>query len=140
MASGRRPASLGAGSASRAASDPLPKSASGSVRHLVLVLGDQLDAGSSAFDGFDPASDRVWMCEALEESTHIPVSRQRIAIFLAAMRHFAIGLRERGWPLIYRSLGARAQFDVALRDLVDVDCLVETADPADAPEIGRAHV
>ena len=25
------------------------------VRHLVLVLGDQLCATSSAFDGFDPA-------------------------------------------------------------------------------------
>ena len=29
------------------------------LRHLVLVLGDQLDAASSAFDGFDPACDAV---------------------------------------------------------------------------------
>jgi deoxyribodipyrimidine photolyase-related protein len=27
------------------------------VRNLVLVLGDQLDADSAAFDGFDPAHD-----------------------------------------------------------------------------------
>ena len=33
------------------------------VRHLVLVLGDQLDAKSRAFDGFDPAVDVVWMAE-----------------------------------------------------------------------------
>jgi len=31
------------------------------VRHLVLVLGDQLDAESAAFDGFDPQRDCVWM-------------------------------------------------------------------------------
>jgi deoxyribodipyrimidine photolyase-related protein len=29
------------------------------VRHVVLVLGDQLDAGSAAFDGFDPARDAI---------------------------------------------------------------------------------
>ena len=29
------------------------------VRHLVVVLGDQLDAESAAFDGFDPAQDVV---------------------------------------------------------------------------------
>ena len=30
-------------------------------RHLVLVLGDQLDPDSAVFDGFDPALDEVWM-------------------------------------------------------------------------------
>jgi deoxyribodipyrimidine photolyase-related protein len=33
------------------------------VRHLVLILGDQLDAQSSALQGFDPAQDVVWMAE-----------------------------------------------------------------------------
>jgi len=28
------------------------------VRNLVIVLGDQLDADSAAFDGFDPAHAR----------------------------------------------------------------------------------
>jgi deoxyribodipyrimidine photolyase-related protein len=76
-----------------------------SVRHLVVVLGDQLDTESSAFDDFDPSQDAVWMCEAVEESTHVPSAKQRIAVFLAAMRHFAQSLRERGWPLTYRALG-----------------------------------
>jgi deoxyribodipyrimidine photolyase-related protein len=31
------------------------------IHHLVILLGDQLDHGSTAFDGFDPARDRVWM-------------------------------------------------------------------------------
>ena len=31
------------------------------TRHLVVVLGDQLDAASSALDGFEPATDRLWL-------------------------------------------------------------------------------
>jgi len=74
------------------------------IRHLVIVLGDQLDHHSSAFDGFDPAQDVVWMAEVAEESTHVWSAKQRIAIFLSAMRHFAAELRERGWPLRYTRL------------------------------------
>ena len=33
------------------------------VRHLVIVLGDQLDAQSSALQGFDATQDVVWMAE-----------------------------------------------------------------------------
>jgi deoxyribodipyrimidine photolyase-related protein len=70
-------------------------------RHLVIVLGDQLDAGSSSFDGFDSACDRVWMAEVAEESEHVWSSKPRTALFLSAMRHFAQGLHARGWPLHY---------------------------------------
>ncbi|WP_374662948.1 cryptochrome/photolyase family protein [Inhella sp.] len=74
------------------------------LRTLVLVLGDQLDLHAAAFDGFDPTQDAVWMAEADEESTHVWSSKQRIAIFLAAMRHFAEALRAAGRPLHYRRL------------------------------------
>jgi len=74
------------------------------VRTLVLVLGDQLDGQASAFDGFDPAQDAVWMAEVEEESTHVWSSKQRIALFLAAMRHFAQALQAAGRPLHYRRL------------------------------------
>lgn len=30
-----------------------------SIRHLVLVLGDQLNLGNPALDDFDPAQDRI---------------------------------------------------------------------------------
>ena len=76
------------------------------VRHLVLVLGDQLDLDASAFDGFDPTQDRVWMAEVAEESTHVWSSKPRTAVFLAAMRHFALALREAGRPLDYLRLDA----------------------------------
>ncbi|WP_374410572.1 cryptochrome/photolyase family protein [Hydrogenophaga sp.] len=82
----------------------MPETPAAPIRHLVLVLGDQLDHGSTAFEGFDPARDVVWMAEAAEESTHVWSAKQRIAIFLAAMRHFAAELRERGRPLRYTRL------------------------------------
>ena len=71
------------------------------LRTLVVVLGDQLDLEASAFDGFDPAKDAVWMAEVEEESTHVWSSKQRIALFLAAMRHFAQALHAAGRPLHY---------------------------------------
>ena len=85
----------------------MPKSAPSSVpmpatvRHLVIVLGDQLDAQSSALQGFDAAQDVVWMAEVAEESTHVGSAKQRIAVFLSAMRHFAQTLRAQGLPLEY---------------------------------------
>ena len=74
------------------------------VRNLVIVLGDQLDLQSSALQGFDPAQDLVWMAEVAEESTHVWSAKQRIAVFLAAMRHFAVELRALAWPLVYTRL------------------------------------
>lgn len=76
------------------------------LRQLVIVLGDQLDAGAAAFDGFDDRCDRVWMAEVAEESTHVWSTKPRIAIFLAAMRHFAAALRAAGRPLDYLALDA----------------------------------
>ena len=73
-------------------------------RHLVLVLGDQLDAKSAAFDGFDLKLDAVWMAEVAEESTHVMSHQARIAMFLAAMRHFRDGLLARGFTVHYRAL------------------------------------
>ena len=75
-----------------------------STRSLVVVLGDQLSADSAAFDGFDPATDRVWMAEVAGETTRTWSSKTRTAVFLSAMRHFRDALRERGWTVLYREL------------------------------------
>lgn len=75
-----------------------------SVRHLIVVFGDQLDSDSSAFDGFDQERDMVWMAEADNESTHVWTHKQRITIFLAAMRHFRDSLKERGDRVHYTQL------------------------------------
>ena len=71
------------------------------TRNLVLVLGDQLNDQSTALAGFDPAQDAIWMAEVDEESTHVPSAKQRTTLFLSAMRHFAQGLRDKHWPVIY---------------------------------------
>ena len=74
------------------------------MRNLILILGDQLDAESAVFDGFDATRDAVWMAEVAEESTKVWSSKPRIAVFLAAMRHFRNALRARGWKVFYREL------------------------------------
>ncbi|MFG6428455.1 cryptochrome/photolyase family protein [Roseateles sp. LYH14W] len=92
------------------------------LRNLVIVLGDQLDLDASGFDGFDAATDAVWMAEVVEESTHVWSSKPRTAMFLAAMRHFALALQAAGRPLHHMllddaancgTLAAQLQADIA---------------------------
>lgn len=73
-------------------------------RRLILILGDQLNEDAPALADFDPEQDVVWMAEALEESTHVPSTKQRTALFLSAMRHFAEALRHKGWRVDYALL------------------------------------
>jgi deoxyribodipyrimidine photolyase-related protein len=73
-------------------------------RHLLLILGDQLDPDSSVFNDIDPALDVVLMVEAVEESTHVWSHKARTALFLSAMRHFAEQLRQRQFQVHYRAL------------------------------------
>jgi len=71
------------------------------VDTLRLVLGDQLSRTNPALDGLDPARDRIAMIEAPGEAAHVRSHKARIALFLAAMRHFAQALRDEGLPLEY---------------------------------------
>ena len=77
----------------------------GRPRNLVLILGDQLNVDSAAFDQFDDQQDAVWMAEVAEESTHVWSHQARIVLFLSAMRHFRDALCERGITVHYRELG-----------------------------------
>jgi deoxyribodipyrimidine photolyase-related protein len=76
------------------------------MRTLILILGDQLDRDSAAFDDFDPKRDRIWMAEVREESTHVWSHKVRTAMFLSAMRHFRADLKQRKWPVEYCELDA----------------------------------
>ncbi|MCU0965872.1 MAG: cryptochrome/photolyase family protein, partial [Burkholderiaceae bacterium] len=76
------------------------------LRALIVVLGDQLALDAAAFDGFDADVDAVWMAEVAEESEHVWSSKPRTAMFLAAMRHFALALQAAGRPLHYTRLDA----------------------------------
>ena len=83
---------------------------------LVLVLGDQLDRGGAAFDGFDRGRDRVWMAEVAEESTHVWTHKARIAVFLGAMRHFRDALAREGIEVEYHAPRDPADARAALDD------------------------
>ncbi len=74
-------------------------------RNLIIILGDQLNISSSALQGFDRKRDKVWMAELPEESTHVWSHKARIALFLAAMRHFRDQLRAQRYRVSYLELG-----------------------------------
>jgi deoxyribodipyrimidine photolyase-related protein len=94
------------------------------LRHLVLVLGDQLDLQAAAFDGFDATQDMAWMAEVAEESTHVASGKPRIVMFLSAMRHFADALRAVGRPLRYTLLDDPAnRGSLAAQLAADIDRL-----------------
>ncbi|MCA8961154.1 MAG: cryptochrome/photolyase family protein [Planctomycetes bacterium] len=71
------------------------------MRRLAVIFGDQLDRSSAVFDDFDRERDALLMMEIEQESTHVPSHRQRTAMFLAAMRHFALELHEAGHRVQY---------------------------------------
>jgi deoxyribodipyrimidine photolyase-related protein len=88
------------------------------LRHLVLVLGDQLDGASAAFDGFDPARDAVLQMEVREEASYVPQHKRRLAFFFSAMRHFRDEQRAAGRRVWYRELdepGNRGDFAGEIR-------------------------
>ena len=80
------------------------------MRHLILILGDQLNLDASAFDGFDKTADVVFMAEVEEESTHVWSSKPRIALFISGMRHFRLALEGCGISVRYHALDERPSF------------------------------
>lgn len=86
---------------------------------LVIVLGDQLDLQSAALVDADAQSDVVWMAEVAAESTKVWSVKPRIAMFLAAMRHFRVALQEKGCNVVYHELGTYETFAAALRASVE---------------------
>ena len=91
-------------------------------RHLVLVLGDQLDPANAALDGFDSEKDAIWMAEVPAESTYVWSHKARICLFLSAMRHFAQARRKEGKTVHYLRLENKESyrdFNAALKEAVD---------------------
>ncbi|MEJ2513869.1 MAG: cryptochrome/photolyase family protein [Gammaproteobacteria bacterium] len=75
-------------------------------RDLVFLLGDQLDSSNPALAATQPDHARVLMVETRGEAGHVPSHKQRIAVFLSAMRHRAAALDAAGWHVDYRDLDA----------------------------------
>lgn len=79
----------------------MERSRQAKTRNLVLVLGDQLDGGSAAFDGFDPEVDVILQLEVMEEAAYITQHKLRIAYFFASMRHFREDMVAQGRSVHY---------------------------------------
>ncbi len=58
------------------------------TRHLILILGDQLNFDNPALEDFDPTQDAIFMAEVSHEATQVWSHKARIVLFLSAMRHF----------------------------------------------------
>jgi deoxyribodipyrimidine photolyase-related protein len=68
---------------------------------LRFVLGDQLSRSLASLEELDRRSDVVLMVEVHEEATYVRHHPQKIALVLAAMRHFADALRREGIRVDY---------------------------------------
>jgi deoxyribodipyrimidine photolyase-related protein len=75
------------------------------MRTLVLVLGDQLQPDHPLLRDADRRATHVVMAEARAEVGRHPNHRQRVLVFLAAMRAFAQAREAEGWPVHYQRLG-----------------------------------
>jgi len=64
-------------------------------------MGDQLSRDISALEGIDPGNDLVLMAELEDEITFVQNHKQKIALVLSAMRHFAEALRAEGIDVDY---------------------------------------
>lgn len=77
----------------------MPVATSGPV--LVPILGDQLSPALSSLADRTPDDTIVLMMEVAEETTYVRHHKAKIALILAAMRHFAADLRADGWTVDY---------------------------------------
>ena len=70
-------------------------------KRLILILGDQLDFQGSVLQDFNRDTDEFIMIESSNEAQYVWSHKAKVALFLAAMRHFAIELEEQQYPLTY---------------------------------------
>lgn len=70
---------------------------------LRFILGDQLSRDIATLDGLAPG-DVVLMAEVADETRYVRHHKQKIALILSAMRHFAASLRDEGIAVDFVSL------------------------------------
>lgn len=88
---------------------------------LRVILGDQLSRSIETLRDIDKAQDVVLMMEVTDEATYVRHHKQKIALILSAMRHFADELRAEGIRVAYVRLddpGNTGSFTGELRRMV----------------------
>ena len=73
---------------------------------LIFIAGDQLSLDVETLQTADKSRDIVIMAEVESEIRRFPSHKQRIVLFLSAMRHFRDRLEEAGFQVEYQSVGA----------------------------------
>ena len=71
------------------------------MKTLRFILGDQLSRSISALEGCDREHDIILMAEVSREATYVRHHKQKIALVLSAMRHFAEQLEDEGFNVDY---------------------------------------
>lgn len=71
---------------------------------LAPVLGDQLTRNLASLRGRTKDDTVILLMEVWEEATYVKHHKQKIALILSAMRHFAAELSEAGWRVDYVKL------------------------------------
>ncbi len=84
-----------------------PGSIRGEVGRLLVLLPDQLHGRYLKAAGLDRGRDAVLQMELAEDFTHVPSHKQRTALLLSAMRHFALEIERAGWRGAYLRLEDR---------------------------------
>lgn len=89
------------------------------VRNLLIVYGDQLDHNHPLLENLDSDVDLVWMAEARAEAGKVWSTKSRIALFFAAMRHYAKWLAERDLRVLYHEFSdhSESMAELLARDL-----------------------
>lgn len=71
------------------------------MSNLIFILGDQLSTSISSLRDADIMRDIILMAEVSSEATYANHHKQKIALVLSAMRHFARELLASGWKVDY---------------------------------------
>ncbi len=71
---------------------------------LIPILGDQLSLDLASLKDADLETSVLLMMEVADETIYVKHHKAKIAFILAAMRHHAQALRERGWTVDYIKL------------------------------------
>ena len=94
---------------------------------LRVVLGDQCSDTLPALEDLDPARDVVLMAEVRGECTYVRHHKQKIALVLSAMRHFAARLEARGVRVAYSRLDDPANTHTLAGEVARVAAAVRPA-------------
>jgi len=74
------------------------------MKKVILIFGDQLSLDITSLQGIDQKNDLVLMIEAADEFSLPRHHKQKIALIVSAMRHFADLLRQKGFNVEYLHL------------------------------------